>query len=139
MSQDKIVQQIDEEIIIAIIGSRSFKTFEHLTIMDTFIREKLGCVSKVNTVVSGAAAGADTLGKMWANVNGCDMVEFPADWNTYGKAAGFIRNKTIIEAADVVFAFWDGKSKGTKHSIKIAKEMKKELHICFFEDKDNNI
>jgi hypothetical protein len=45
---------------------------------------------------------------------------YPADWNKYGKRAGFLRNAEMVSEADVLFAFWDGKSKGTKHSIDLA-------------------
>jgi hypothetical protein len=57
---------------------------------------------------------------------------FKPDWNKYGKSAGFVRNKLIIENADIVFAFWDGESKGTLISINIAKELNKKLYICNF-------
>jgi hypothetical protein len=52
-----------------------------------------------------------------------------ADWAKYGPAAGPIRNKEIIDACDVVIAFWDGKSKGTANSIKLAKCKCSPLHI----------
>ena len=40
-----------------------------------------------------------------------------ADWEKYGNAAGYIRNVKMAQAADFLVAFWDGKSKGTKHMI----------------------
>jgi hypothetical protein len=51
------------------------------------------------------------------------------DWNSYGKSAGFVRNRQIIKAADMVIAFWNGKSRGTENSIQIAKELNKGLVV----------
>ena len=54
-----------------------------------------------------------------------------ADWERYGRGAGMIRNKQIIADADVVIAFWDGASKGTKNSVELARKAKKKLAICY--------
>ena len=112
---------------IAIVGSRSFNDFDKL---ESFILNRInsGFISKV---VSGGAKGADTLGEEFAKKYNKSTLIFLADWETHGKAAGMIRNKDIVENSDVVFAFWDGNSKGTKSSINLAKRMKKELYICY--------
>jgi hypothetical protein len=47
---------------------------------------------------------------------------YPADWNQFGKSAGYIRNRAIIEAVDGVVAFWDGQSRGTAHAIQLARK-----------------
>ena len=57
---------------------------------------------------------------------------FRPDWDRYGKAAGIIRNKDIVENSNMVIAFWDGKSKGTASSIELAKKMDKNLKIVYF-------
>ncbi len=120
-----------DKVTIAIVGSRTFGEYKNLVEMDEFISSHID-VSKITKVVSGAAAGADTLGRVWAQAHGIIIKEYPADWKRYGKAAGHIRNVSIIDDADIVFAFWDGKSTGTKHSISLAKEKSKELHIYTF-------
>ena len=71
----------------------------------------------IDTVISGCAQGADTLGAEWAAKNHIPLQTFPAYWNIYGKSAGFIRNAEMGEHADALIAFWDGKSKGTAHMI----------------------
>jgi hypothetical protein len=43
---------------------------------------------------------------------------FPADWNKFGKSAGHVRNQAMADYADILLAFWDGKSTGTKSMIK---------------------
>lgn len=72
-------------------------------------------------VVSGTAKGADTLGEVYADLRGYDVTKFPADWDKYGKGAGYIRNKEMAEYADALIAFWDGKSRGTKNMIDLAR------------------
>lgn len=108
---------------VAIIGSRTFNDYNYLS----------SCLQKLFPepfeVVSGGAKGADALSERYAKDNGLPTIIFKPDWDLHGKAAGFIRNKDIINAADKVVAFWDGKSKGTKHSIDLAVNQGKEVII----------
>lgn len=83
--------------------------------------------------MSGGAKGADSLAERFAKENNIETMIFPADWDKYGKNAGYIRNKDIISNSDIVIAFWDGKSKGTKISIDLAKQSSKILFIEIFE------
>lgn len=84
-------------------------------------------------VVCGEARGADTLGRVIAEEQGWPIASFPADWNHHGRAAGPIRNKQMAEYADVLMAFWDGKSKGTKGMIDLALKHKLEVHVYPYE------
>jgi hypothetical protein len=52
-----------------------------------------------------------------------DLKRFPADWDTHGRAAGVIRNKQMAEYGDMLIAFWDGESKGTKNMIDTSKKL----------------
>lgn len=74
------------------------------------------------TIVTGGARGADSLGKKYALEEEVKHREFPAKWDEYGKSAGYRRNVEMAEYAEALLAFWDGKSKGTKHMIDIALE-----------------
>lgn len=74
------------------------------------------------TVVCGKARGADTLGERYAEERGYAVHYFPADWDRYGKSAGHIRNEEMAKNADALVAFWDGKSRGTKDMIKLARQ-----------------
>ena len=69
------------------------------------------------SIVTGMARGADML------------AHFPADWNQYGKRAGFIRNKQMGDFADGLLAFWDGQSRGTKQMIEYMQSLGKPTHI----------
>jgi glycerophosphoryl diester phosphodiesterase len=68
------------------------------------------------------ARGTDTLGLNYAIANKIKYSQFPADWNTYGKRAGYVRNEQMAKYADALLAFWDGQSRGTKHMIDLAKQ-----------------
>ena len=76
---------------------------------------------QITEIVSGDAKGADTLGAHWANYNSIPVKHFPAKWERYGKSAGFIRNAEMADYADMLIAFWDGKSHGTANMINTAK------------------
>lgn len=76
----------------------------------------------VTTVVSGMAAGADREGELWASERGLAVERFPADWKTFGKRAGPVRNKEMSENADGLIAVWDGNSRGTANMIELAQK-----------------
>lgn len=113
---------------IGIVGSR---TFEEYTAMSNYIKEKIN-LDDYNTVVSGGAVGADNLAERFARDNSLAMVVHYPEWNRFGNNAGFIRNSKIVEESDVIFAFWDGRSRGTHDTIDKAKRMGKPIHIFTF-------
>jgi len=78
---------------------------------------------EVSEIVSGKAKGVDSLGERWASENNISIKSFPADWETYGKSAGPIRNAQMAKYADALVAIWDGKSRGTSNMINEAKEL----------------
>lgn len=73
-------------------------------------------------IISGAATGADSAAIDWAVVNWCRWQSFPADWDRYGKSAGYIRNQQMLDEGkpDYVIAFPGGK--GTEMMKKIARK-----------------
>lgn len=92
---------------VAIIGSR-----------DLYLKEINKFIPKdVTTIISGGAMGIDTCARNYARENGLKMIEYFPDYKKYGRSAPLKRNISIIEEADCVFAFWDGKSRGTKFVI----------------------
>lgn len=110
----------------AIIGSRN------LMVSD------LGKYLPKNTteIVSGGARGVDYCAKEYAVKNGLILTEFLPEYNKYGRCAPLKRNLLIINYADEVYAFWDGKSKGTKFVID---QCKKRAKIFMFLLKSNQI
>jgi hypothetical protein len=74
------------------------------------------------TIVSGTCKGPDRWGEEWARCRGVRIEQYPAQWNTYGRRAGFVRNREMVYVATHVVSFWDGHSRGTKHVIDLARE-----------------
>jgi len=70
--------------------------------------------------------------KKYANERGYPIKQFPADWNKYGKSAGYKRNEEMAKYADALIAFWDGKSKGTKHMIDLAKRYGLKVKVVIY-------
>lgn len=114
---------------LAIVGGRNFNDYHLLLEKLYFFFE---AHSQFDTLISGGAKGADSLGERWANHWGIKIERYLPDWDKYGKSAGFIRNQLIVDACDIVIAFWDGKSKGTADTINKAKIAKKPTFIIYF-------
>lgn len=109
---------------LAVVGSRSITDY-------SFIKRLLDRkLDSIECIISGGARGVDTLAERWANENRIPIKVFPADWDRWGKRAGYIRNETIIKECDICLAIWDGQSKGTLHSVNLCKKYKKP-HLLF--------
>lgn len=93
------------------------------TINDSLLVEQAILKSgfRITEVFSGGARGVDQLGEAWARRNGVPVRHFPADWERYGKRAGFLRNEEMADRAEALIAVWDFKSPGTRHMIEIVK------------------
>lgn len=112
-------------IRLIVAGSRNFKDYNLLkSKLDHLLKD----TSEVE-IVSGTANGADKLGERYAKENNYPVKQFPADWDAYGKAAGYKRNKQMAEYATHCVCFWDGVSKGTKSMIELAKQHKLILRV----------
>jgi hypothetical protein len=111
---------------VIIAGSRYFNDYEILCrYCDHVLQDQTNI-----EVVSGTARGADQLGEKYATERGYNITKFPADWDKYKKAAGYIRNEEMAKYADALIAFWDGNSKGTEHMINLAKKYNLKIRIC---------
>ena len=113
---------------IIIDGGRDFMDYNLLKEKTDKILQEKKVTHKI-VIISGCARGADTLGLRYASENTFDVEEYPADWDKYGKKAGYVRNVEMAENADALIAFWDGKSKGTKHMIDIATERNLPIRV----------
>ena len=114
---------------LAIVGGRDFNDYDLLLeTMGLFYEAH----SSFDTLISGGAKGADSLGERWAIYWKIPIERYLPDWNKYGRAAGFIRNQDIVDACDMVLAFWDGKSRGTQDTIAKAQKAKKSTFIVYY-------
>lgn len=107
---------------LIIAGGRDFNNVElFASTVDPMLEEAKAKGTQLE-IVSGMARGADKLGWQYAKARGLIVHEFPADWDRYGKSAGYRRNTQMAEFADGLLAFHDGQSRGTQHMINIANE-----------------
>lgn len=104
---------------IAIIGSRNLL----VTNLEKYIPEG------ITEIVSGGAKGIDSCARAYAYANHIKLTEFFPEYQKYGKGAPLRRNLQIIDYADAVLAFWDGKSKGTKYVIEQCQKRNKKVTV----------
>jgi predicted Rossmann fold nucleotide-binding protein DprA/Smf involved in DNA uptake len=107
---------------VAVIGSRGFA---NTRLLDQVMQEYRPAM---RLLISGGARGADKMGEQWARKNGIETQIFYPDHKQY-KHAYHHRNRLIVEAADLVVAFWDGHSTGTAYTMGYARKMGKELRV----------
>ena len=107
---------------IIVAGGRNFDSY---TLLETALNFYLARLQRNHikiAILSGAARGADTLAEKYALTNGHSLERYPANWDRDGKSAGYKRNTLMSDKADALVAFWDTKSKGTKHMFDTAKQ-----------------
>lgn len=111
---------------LLIAGSRDFHNYN---LLKQYIKPE-----HVSVIISGCARGADTLAIQYAKEFNIPVEEYPAEWDKYGKSAGYKRNKVMVDKATAVIVFWDGESKGTKHTIDLTQAANKPLKIVKYKE-----
>lgn len=115
---------------ILVVGSRTFDDYDMLK---KTLDRLLNSVENIE-IVSGGARGADSLAERYAKEKGFSLKVFYANWNKYGKSAGYRRNAEMHQYISmyperICVAFWDGKSKGTAHNFELAKRYNTNIEI----------
>jgi hypothetical protein len=105
-------------MIVLVCGGRTYNDEGKVFSVLDYIHNEI----KITGIVHGAASGADTLAGKWALSRSIPQIKFPAQWDLYGKSAGYIRNKEMLEKGkpNLVVAFPGGK--GTANMIKLAED-----------------
>ena len=113
---------------LIIAGGRNFQNYQQLCkVCGNILQDQTNI-----EIVNGTCRGADKLGEQYAKEKRLKIKRFPANWNKYGKAAGPKRNQQMANYADALIAFWDGKSRGTKNMIDLAKQANFKVKIINF-------
>lgn len=104
---------------IALIGSRNLIVKD----LGRYLPEN------VTEIVSGGARGIDACAREYAKSHGIKLTEFLPEYEKYGRSAPLKRNLKIIDYADLIIAFWDGQSRGTKFVIDNCKKRNKKVTV----------
>ena len=107
---------------VAVVGSREWPYPE-------MVKEFISRFHKDIVVISGHARGVDRYAETFAREAGLEVISIPANWDKHGNKAGYIRNVEMVEKCDCLVAFWDLKSKGTKHSIDLILNSNKDFLV----------
>ena|SRR2546428_4423974 len=108
---------------LIIAGSRTFTDYQLLSQVLSSHKHL------VSEVLHGGARGADHLGFRWAVRHHVRSRCFAADWERFGKSAGVRRNAQLAQAGDMLLAFWDGRSPGTRHIIGCMQQLGKPVVV----------
>lgn len=102
---------------LLVAGSRGFDSWRQDALEHVLNQASYALDMKFGKIIHGGARGVDRMAGIWAESKGYPVSVYPAYWELHGKRAGYIRNSLMVEDADAAIIVWDGKSKGTKHTI----------------------
>jgi len=108
---------------VAIVGSRRFSDPNRVT-------EYVNSLPPRASIITGSASGVDAAATKAARAKGIPVQVMPASFDELADASkSAARNQRLIDACDVLVAFWDGSSKGTRTTVDRALDSGKEVHI----------
>ena len=111
-----------------VFGGRDFTDYQRLSGVLDLVQIHMPEGNSLE-IISGMARGADMLAVQYAREHSLGVYEYPANWDKFGKRAGFIRNSHMARACDEAIGFWDQRSKGTAHSISELERLAKPLLV----------
>ena len=101
-----------------VVGSRSITAFD----LSAHIPPQ------THLIISGGAAGVDTLAEHYADAHGISKLILRPNYARFGRAAPLKRNEEMVDLADLVLIVWDGLSRGSAHTLRYAN--KKGKQVC---------
>lgn len=129
----------ERKVILLVTGSRTItdKVFVYQCL------DKTCKPNRITKIIQGGAGGVDTLAYYYANALGLLCGTYEAKWQAesedkfgkyqyYDKGAGFKRNAEMVKVCNLGIAIWDGKSKGTKHTIDLLKKANKLIEVFLY-------
>lgn len=123
---------------LIVAGGRDYLDFKRMENVLFEFAEQHGEDCLIN-IVSGMARGADRLAVQFCRKHGVQLIEMPADWNKYGKSAGYRRNTDMAAISQGLIAFWDGNSRGTSHMISTAHNMGLIVQVEYYQTTNNHL
>ena len=120
----------DRKVKLIIAGGRDFTGYQQLR--DAFAEFMERYENHEVAIICGMARGADLLGKRIAVLYDLPVIEMPANWDTYGKAAGMIRNGEMAKIGSHLLLAWDGKSHGSANMLAQAQINNLEIKIVYY-------
>lgn len=110
---------------IIVAGGRDFNDYPKLC----YTLSKQFATVAEPVIVCGEARGADSLGRKYAEEFNIPILSYPAEWDKYGKSAGYKRNEQMAKVADTAIVFWDGMSRGSWHMINTMRRLHKPVYV----------
>ena len=104
---------------LLVVGSRSITCFD----LSPYITEN------IDTIISGGASGMDSIAEQYADRHKISKYIVRPNYARYGRTAPLKRNEAMVDMSDEILIVWDGKSKGTLHTIKYAKKARKPITL----------
>lgn len=114
--------------IVLICGSRNINQLN----ISRYIKN----IDKIQKIVHGGCRGIDTVADSWAKANNIEIIVYKPNYKVYGKRAPLVRDEEMVDFADVVIAFYDGKSKGTAYTFNYAKNKNRKVIIHLIQEFD---
>ena len=116
---------------LAIVGSRTFCDYQMMVDYISYITQAEH-LAAITLIISGGARGADDLAVHYAREHSIPYTLILPEWDRYGRSAGIIRNRLIIDSCDVCIAFWDQQSRGTEFDIRYCSQIGRPCYVCLF-------
>jgi len=108
---------------VAIVGSRHFSDPDRVT-------EYINGLPPRASIITGSSSGVDATATKAARTRGLAVQVLPASFDEMADASkSAARNQRLVDACDVLVAFWDGSSKGTRSTVERAMDSGKEIHV----------
>lgn len=114
--------------IVLICGSRSINQLN----ISRYIKN----IDKIQKIVHGGCRGVDSIADSWAKANNLEIIVYEPNYKIYGKRAPLVRDEEMVDFCDVIIAFYDGKSRGTKYTFDFAKKIGRKVIVHLIEEYD---
>ena len=107
---------------LAVIGNKEYTDYKQFC-------NNLKKINNISEIISGGAAGTDTMARKYAAQEGIKFLEFSPEFEKFGREAKHVRDRKIVDHCDRLLAFWNGKCEGTSYTIDYALKQRKPVKV----------